>query len=1073
MFDNGNTPQYIKPTEKQEISLVPYGIPQLLDFEVRWKEMSIGDKERHFDEYQELDEKGAPCLDEKGRAQMTLRDNPKDGEPSEAHKNYEKYVVTYHQALEPWLGQWLPVPFFRMRTGSNGVDPGPTNWARIHITRGDAMDVYKIVLAFDMQVEEKRDDGLYGALTEEDVTGQYRFRLACNLGELIRRADDDPPVFLDTDWVSNWLWDIWERWTDKPKPGSQMQTDGNDGWRSMRYKAYYLTMLEWLRDVLCDIRVFSVLPADALPVDVTLVLDIGNSRSTGLLVELDANQTVANLDNSTFYQLRLRDLDQPQFSYTKSFDTRVEFSKAAFGEPGNEAKIESGRRKHAFAWPSPIRTGFEATRLAAQAGNRRGQTGMSSPKRYLWDEKDSQDTWCFNTRDDKLLNITGVPLAALVNSSGTPLCCLNDPNLREVISRNRILRKQDTKRATQARFSRSSLMMFLLSEIILQAQITINAPAHRLNMLSTANRPRYLRQIVFTLPDGMPMAEQRIYSRWARWALRVLWQCLGWEEYAIKGDDYRRMPQIRCNWGEASCTQLVYLYNEWRKFAKETTWFFKEAGRKRQTCGRERQPSDDAPSIRVASIDIGGGTSDLCITTYVHQHSRETTNRIVPHPEFHDSFNFAGDEVLLQVIREHVKPALEEAMLKAGIADTETAFTDLFGAGNMQNMNAEMSLAERRNLRSRFTRQVLVPAALCVLAYYEQSDLSVPNSGAKFTFRDFFDLPSVPAAKRDGETERQASAGTPPWERQPEPDPGVLDYMNKYVAHHAPVKRGENGREDGEKQFDIFDVSIEINPAAVHETVRKALELILGPLCEVVNLYDCDALLLTGRPSRWQGIVDTIRALMPLPPSRIIPMYGYRVGEWYPFAFADSKGCISDPKTTVVVGAILCAVAEGHLENFSLDASKLGLASTARFIGELTAGQLKNTEIWLETDPQKRDYKLDPIELAGPIAIGFRQLAVERWPATRFYALAYAPEYEGGNITVKLAFTVSSPREQICNPNNPDDGAGEGEFRIEEIVRGQERWSGEETEKIVDIHLQTMAFEEGFWMDTGIICPQD
>lgn len=38
-------------------------------------------------------------------------------------------------------------------------------------------------------------------------------------------------------------------------------------------------------------------------------------------------------------------------------------------------------------------------------------------------------------------------------------------------------------------------------------------------------------------------------------------------------------------------------------------------------------------------------------------------------------------------------------------------------------------------------------------------------------------------------------------------------------------------------------------------------------------------------------------------------MRRYHVGSWYPFP--DTLGRIQDPKTTVVVGAILCALPKG------------------------------------------------------------------------------------------------------------------------------------------------------------------
>ena len=62
--------------------------------------------------------------------------------------------------------------------------------------------------------------------------------------------------------------------------------------------------------------------------DVDLILDIGNSRTTGILVET-LPQRVTNLNDS--YLLELRDLSQPDRIYAEPFETRVEFVDAAFG----------------------------------------------------------------------------------------------------------------------------------------------------------------------------------------------------------------------------------------------------------------------------------------------------------------------------------------------------------------------------------------------------------------------------------------------------------------------------------------------------------------------------------------------------------------------------------------------------------------------------------------------------------------------------------------------------------------------------------------------------------------------
>lgn len=114
-----------------------------------------------------------------------------------------------------------------------------------------------------------------------------------------------------------------------------------------------------------------------------------------------------------------------------------------------------------------------------------------------------------------------------INREGTPLCCFDDPGLSP---RPKILRTQQPEVAFEAHFTRSSTMMFLLSEIIMHALATINSPAQR-GEREQPDVPRRLKRIIFTVPSAMPIAEQRIYRRWVTWAVRMIWETLGWGQW--------------------------------------------------------------------------------------------------------------------------------------------------------------------------------------------------------------------------------------------------------------------------------------------------------------------------------------------------------------------------------------------------------------------------------------------------------------------------------------------------------------------------------------------------------------
>ncbi|MBQ7739293.1 MAG: virulence factor SrfB, partial [Desulfovibrionaceae bacterium] len=971
----------------------------------------------------------------------------------------ETYCLDAQKTLKPWLGHWFPIPYFREReqiwedSGVKKVDAGPSNWARALLVMSDeAKDTLRIVLAFDMQVEVGLElnkpknlsdlkDGeketstkfiTYSALSPQDVDAHAQFRLAWQ--------SRDNGWFLNEEWVDGWLREIWNL-----RPRRRVLDD--DG-PVLEHLASYLTVLDFLVKAIKDARVYLINPSKLTPIDVDFVLDIGNSRTTGILVETKT-QSVTNLNDS--YLLQLRDMDQPWHIYTDPFETRIEFSGISFGSEAFSRR--SGRRTQAFVWPSPVRIGPEAARLSTQSACAEGATGMSSPKRYLWDERDWQQSWRFNTKGQGEPYVTRGLLASRVNASGTPLCCLDDPLFRN----NKIIRKQEKECAFESLFTRSSLMMFLLVEILQQALLTINSPGQRLRRESP-DVPRRLRQVIFTVPAGMPLAEQRIYRRWTYGAVRVLWETLNWSPYYCQNEnkrqdlrlEYRKSPQVRCNWDEATCTQLIYIYNEIsRKFQGDAAHFCHLMGRLRQAYG-------DHPCLRVATIDIGGGTTDLSITTFELESDAGSAARMAPHPEFRDGFSLAGDDVLASVVREHVLFAIGNAMAKVGIVNVHEALAHLFGRDVIDNSQ------ENRNRRIQFIRQIATPLALAILQVYESGEFAQGSNSYQAKIGDCF------LAPLDKDSSDQAKDGSHIFaKRYPMPNQEALSYVEEYVR--------KNGTDPN---FTLLDLPLEINIKRINETVRSVLKDILANLCEVIQAYDCDVLLLTGRPSNWPGIYETVISLVPVPVDRIYPMGQYRIGSWYPFA--NALGQITDPKTTVVVGAILCTLAEGQLEGFSFDTSSLKLGSTARFIGEMMkkTGQIKREKVWFTVDTQSNAESTytAQISFGGPIAVGFRQLEVERWTTTRFYLLEFSNpdiwrKYAAVlPLKVTIELRVEGLEDEELGGATNLESRDEGEFTIVEIV---DRYGTSVPINALQIRLQTLPLDEGFWLDTGIVYYDD
>ena len=214
-------------------------------------------------------------------------------------------------------------------------------------------------------------------------------------------------------------------------------------------------------------------------------------------------------------------------------------------------------------------------------------------------------------------------------------------------------------------------------------------------------------------------------------------------------------------------------------------------------------------------------------------------------------------------------------------------------------------------------------------------------------------------------------------------------------------------------------------------------------------------------------MTDIVLAKSPVPPHRIIGMHRYAVGGWYPFRDANAR--IEDPKTSAAVGAMLCALAEGRLESFLMRTSQLGMKSTARFIGRMEiSGQIREqgvllSEVDLERSVKPGEEVAFTMTFAAPTFLGFRQLPIERWPATPLYALEFANPESVPRMALPLKVKI---RRADMDPDAPGQEEKREDFRVEEI-EDSEGTALRRTD--VEIRLQTMKSEAGYWRDTGVV----
>ncbi len=928
------------------------------------------------------------------------------------------YSISHDKALAPFLGKWVPLPFFRSEGNIGALETrhryGPTDWARAMVKElpepNRQGNTHRLVVAFDTHVQPDIDvthvspDEGYASLAEMDMHDGAEFSLATGFKSYA--------WFLGLDWMRDWLRELFHDTLRRKFPNRAVRE--SDIEHRYEHLARYVAFIEMLGATeMVPVVKLTDPRRHTAPIDVDLVLDIGNSRTIGMLIEKRPGESMS-LDNGSV--LELRDLSNPSAHHRNTFSSYVCFSRAKFGDPHGYAR-GSGRNRPSFSWPSVVRVGPEALRLATGSRREEGQTSMSSPKRYLWDLKPRVQEWRYAPDPNDPLSqespVNSGDFVGFVNNEGTPLHVFDSKKAAAL----EFTKGQSDFPVTEPRFSRSSMMMFLMAEIITHALVQVNSPAQRNNRLNP-DIPRRLRSIILTTPPAMSVSERKLYQQWANWAVDVVWKALEWDGYSQKSEDYRFKPTLRMDLDEASATQLVFVYNEIEKrFAGDSAQYF-------ETFGKPRQRYQNKPTLRVASIDIGGGTTDMVITTYLAE-SAGATNILIPHQEFREGFNVAGDDVLKSVIENHLIPDLTAFLAKHNPSVSRETVMRRLGRDAVDLTEKE------RNLRAQFAQQVLVPIAFSIFAKIEKVEME--------------DLQSFSAYKIDVRTALEQG-----------PDPEVVQFIRRLITQQ-------------DESFDLMAWQPTLDLAAVGTTISATLSPYLLNMAEVVKLWDCDFLVLSGRPSCLAPIRSVLLKSPPVLPSRIVAMSKYEVESWYPF-WTSLEGKIDDPKTTGVVGALLFTVSEGNLQNFHIRTSSLKPASTIKYIGAMTVDKQIRDRFLLfggADVSQIRDEEITcSMAFQTQTFIGFRQMKVERWKTTPFYQLVFADQRAAERAARKGPYNVTlSYSRRFDEDEDPRFNVeNEGVLRIVDIA---DREGSAVAKSDLVLSLKSL-WDDSHWLDTGL-----
>ena len=930
--------------------------------------------------------------------------------------------------LDQIENQWLPVPFYEK--DRDAALSYPLNWCRVKLVpvAGKSTHhkrVYRLVMAFDT------DRNLSNERVSPHFSSGQPFKDYALCG--ISMADYDTMTDSERNRLDSMVVPLraYEFVDMKRNP----ELDGylrtllhsdpygkqEDVRSRVKYLAYYAYLITYLqrKHIFPEVRLYN--DAGQAVINTNLVLDVGTSRTFGLIAEDPINASF-----SKAAPVELRDLSTGEV-YDKPFDMRLCFRRELFG-------LSTGDRQ--FRWPSYVRLGSEALRNiyggdSDLLSNEEFETNYSSPKRYLWDDEPFAGEWKFVSERDRYIGpAMKVSIEGLDEQFATDGSFVDDP----------------MNFGVRSSYSRRSLMTFCFLEILLQVRMQINSVKFR-ERNGNESRKRRISRVILTCPTAMSRREQLVLRRCMEEASIVLSRYYAGtysEKYDPEADrdKIEIIPSVkdlaksadnydmRRNWiyDEATCCQMVYLYSEMRRYLGNSREFF-------DLYGKRRNGEKDC-SLTVGSIDIGAGTTDILICNY-----RNSGETIIPTPLFWETFHIAGDELTKRVIIDVLLNDPQERY--PGASGLITARLRAIGCRDVPNVKAHffgdtqaMGVKEKR-MRKEFNIQVLIPVANYLLDLLQHD-----SPDRQLTFDEIF-----------------------PVNR---PSKALLDFFASQMG------------------FRFEEMPVKYSRDFMNEIVCKVFEPSMRKWAAIFYRYNCDIVLMAGRPCSLHQVHRLLRRLDAVKPNRLISMNDYRVGSWYPGS--TDIGHFGDKKSMVAVGALISYLAEtGKLNDFRLNTENLKtkILPTTDYIGILNTMSGALTPLLTPTE------RRGTIEISGfPIRIGAKQINIGGYPSQQLYVLDFNDKYIRAkaieNLRTQLGLPPTAGESDISpdyinsemdtikfrtKRNTPLTFAIEREYNtdkeeviIDSISNSQR---DEISNKMFVLRLQTWAEDENNWLDSG------
>ena len=630
------------------------------------------------------------------------------------------------------------------------------------------------------------------------------------------------------------------------------------------------------------------------PIDVDLVIDFGNTRTAVLALEKIAAQngklssvcrSIRFLRNGYDYEPfsgRKGDdtsaivdswfiLHEPPFS---SLEPPLEKFRPCVELDSTEEKVgtifSSRMEKHHFCTErvpqmfvelSPVVFGDAARTILGTidlaAG---GNYSLSSPKRYVWDTdsvgRDALQWWTMklNRWNPHVRNRSQLPKLA-----GSMLRFL------PVDGRDWSLDAPPNEAADRAHRPQANPQMpsYPRADAMTWAALAILELAHRQitsEQWRKSNQefvPRKLRNVLVTFPSGWSEQETAVYrAKWQK-AIDILTLAhLRDRRSVLEGGD---RPILIMDLDEAVASQIPFIYSEIRRLGNQGENWIQLFGRGRGTAAR----------VRVMTVDIGGGTTDVSVVEYGDAHAGDGVDL---HTKllFRDSSSVAGDTLAREIIERVLLPTIGNAVAHDD-AQKET-FENLFSAPH--------HLAGEKAKWSRIVKLVFLPILRQWLRDLSDERYGSPDTGDSWS------------------PDRIMGAQGPLVDEQ------ALRELNEiFTAAGLPELMG-------------YSTPIPYAEDQLRLCIEDVFRPLVYSLAKYVAAYEVDLVTLSGKPSELPQVKLILEDLLPIMPQRIIQAKNYPAGDWYPMT---SDNRINDAKSVTAVGAALYqAIKNGQIDGWRI-----------------------------------------------------------------------------------------------------------------------------------------------------------